>query len=150
MPEILAADGAGNAGWKLGVASRGGVGTIIGLGGRLWCTAAGEDTGMFCGERSNTAAGGGDGEMAWRIELPWASGGDFEMRQLVRVADAQAVAVGVVSSSDSVKSITLMSPLAVHAAVEVVVVVVVVLVVVAAAEAFDRGVSTTHIRRNYS
>jgi len=68
MPDILA-DDVGNAGWKLdaprGGGSSGGVGTIIGLGGRLWWTAGDDDTtGMFRGERSKTATGG-DGDMAW-------------------------------------------------------------------------------------
>ena len=165
------ADGVVNAGWKLegpsGGASSGGVGTISGLGGRLWWIIGDEETGMFRGDRSKTATGGDGDDTALCAMAPCdtvpcvselcdtelcAGGGDFTMKPFVRAQAADAVATGTVSSSDSVKSITLMSlPLTVHvagaaAAAAAAAVVVVVVVVVVAVGATDRtlcGVSTT-------
>lgn len=62
------------------------------------------------------------------------------------MAAVDGVVSGIVSSSDSVKSITLASlSLALHAAVAAVAVV----VAVALAGAFDRGVSTSHAHTNW-
>jgi len=76
---------------------------------------------MLRGDRSKTAAGGDDGDDSVpRGTLPCAGGGDLDTKQFVRVQELgpEAVVAAVVSSSDSVKSMTLVSlPLTVHAAV---------------------------------
>jgi len=77
---------------------------------------------MFSGERSKTATGGdGDDIVPCETELYdtvlCAGGGDFAMKPFVRAqaAVAEGAVTATVSSSDSVKSITLSLPFIVHA-----------------------------------